>query len=162
MEVVLQRARRCAPTHARTQAGARKRSAQGASAKTALAPGQRNTPDALPPTTWEEAHKPQDDPKRERGRARGAAPPDGGARVERPTREKQRNATHTTLPVEFDPRESRVGPTGRNRGRYSPQCATALAGSPKPLEPTQLLIQSPRRRAARIVVECTGPLHVPF
>src|SRR5215207_8596292 len=45
-------------------------------------------------------HQPQDDPKWERERARSAAPPAGGAEVERPTRENNATQPTTTLPVE--------------------------------------------------------------
>src|SRR5215204_3558780 len=55
------------------------------------------------------------------------------------------STTVSPLPAR-SPRSSLSPSCARWSPRLTPCCATALAGSPKPLEQTQLLIRSPRRR----------------
>ena len=132
------------PGHARNTAEARKQSAHGASRRPPLRPAQRNNTGRT--TARRPGGRPaRDDAKWEREErvARHRSTAEQRSK-DRPGRTRTPRNT-TTLP-RVDPPNCRGRAGGSNRGRYSPQCATALAGSPKPLEPTQLLIRSPRRR----------------
>ena len=135
-------AREVRPDRARNTAEARSSLRVEPQRKTAFAPGQtQHQPNALPLADTE-----RDPPTRRSGKGRGERvaqprqPAEQGSEI-RPGR--TRTLRNTTPRV--DPANCRGRARGRNRGRYSPQWATALAGSPKPLEPTQLLIRSPRR-----------------
>ena len=107
-------------------------------------PAKRNTPERT--TARRPGGRPVDETMRNgRGRERVAQHRPTAEQVGRPTRENT-NATQHDDTSSSRSADCRGRAGGSNRGRYSPQCATALAGSPKPLEPTQLLIRSPRRR----------------